>query len=379
MVVLIYILFVFMFLYLLLFARLGQLWEKIGKRQLAPMSTETPFLSVIIPFRNESKNLPELCDCLLAQSYPKNCFEVIFINDHSEDGGPQIIQHIRASQSNFSLLELTNEVGKKNALALGIERAKSEWIITLDADVTVGPRWLASIAKGLQQPNTDMLILPITLTGKSILQHLQIAEFACLIGTTAASADAKRPLLCNGGNLAFKKALYIKAKSNLHQDTSSGDDIFLLHQAKKHDRTSIRWWHHSDSIARTVATNTFKNFLDQRIRWSSKSKHYQDRDTWIFGALLFLGNWAFVIFLFDFFLRSSHHTLGFLLAISKITVDAMLAAPVLDWFGQTKSRLYIVAVSILYPFYILIIPILGFFYSPKWKGRMISLAKNSSK
>jgi cellulose synthase/poly-beta-1,6-N-acetylglucosamine synthase-like glycosyltransferase len=368
-----------MFLYLLLFARLGQLWEKISKRQPAPLSTETPFLSVIIPFRNESENLPELCDALLEQSYPKNCFEVIFINDHSEDSGPQLLRQAFTTASNFSLLELTDEIGKKSALALGIERAKSEWIITLDADVTIGSHWLSSISKGIQQPNTDLLILPITFTGKSILQHLQIAEFACLIGTTAATADVKRALLCNGGNLAFKKALYQKAKANLHQETSSGDDIFLLHQAKKNDRTSIRWWHHSDSIARTVATNSFKSFIDQRIRWSSKSKHYRDRDTWIFGALLFLGNWAFVIFLFDFFSRSSHHTLGFLLAISKITVDAMLAAPVLDWLGQTKSRLYIVAVSILYPFYILIVPILGFFYSPKWKGRMISLAKISSK
>ena len=72
------------------------------------------FVSVIVPFRNESPTLPKIINDIILQTYPKDKFEVIFVNDNSTDNSPEIIKkHI--NNTNIFLLDLKNTKGKKKS------------------------------------------------------------------------------------------------------------------------------------------------------------------------------------------------------------------------------------------------------------------------
>jgi len=64
----------------------------LGNRRFHPSGAiPATKISVLIPVRNEEKNLPKLLKDLLGQSFPRNQFEVIVISDHSTDSTASII------------------------------------------------------------------------------------------------------------------------------------------------------------------------------------------------------------------------------------------------------------------------------------------------
>ena len=67
-------------MYLLLIAGFIYGFDKVKKFKLANLQSKTRF-SVIIPFRNEAENLPQLLESIQSLKYPKHLFEVIFVND----------------------------------------------------------------------------------------------------------------------------------------------------------------------------------------------------------------------------------------------------------------------------------------------------------
>ena len=77
-------------MYLLLIAVFIYGFDKIKEFKFANLQPKTTF-SVIIPFRNEAKNLPKLLESVQSLKYPKHLFEVIFVNDFSEDDSVYLI------------------------------------------------------------------------------------------------------------------------------------------------------------------------------------------------------------------------------------------------------------------------------------------------
>src|SRR5690606_32228335 len=86
--------------------------------------------SIVVPFRNEAENLPKFLHTISLLDYPKDLFEVILVDDESEDNyritnyelSISLIKNIRKSNS-----------PKKDAIETAIEVAKHNWIITTDA------------------------------------------------------------------------------------------------------------------------------------------------------------------------------------------------------------------------------------------------------
>ena len=106
------------------------------RHNILPVSNlETlPFVSVIIPARNEEENLPDLLDDLINQEYPFNKFEIIIIDDRSYDSTPEIL--LEASENYAFIKTITinkkskHMTPKKNAIDLGIKES-------LDTQMTV--------------------------------------------------------------------------------------------------------------------------------------------------------------------------------------------------------------------------------------------------
>ncbi len=88
---------------------------------------QTPPLSIIVPCRNEEKNIAEKIENLLSQNYPKNSMEIIIVDNESTDITAEIAKK-------FPVTVLSAPRGKINAINKGIEEARTDVIAITDAD-----------------------------------------------------------------------------------------------------------------------------------------------------------------------------------------------------------------------------------------------------
>ncbi len=332
-------------------------------------------VSIVVPFRNERNHLPQLIKCLNEQTANKTTYEILFVDDHSEDDGASKIN----MDIPYRVLNLESKAGKKEAIKLGVSQAKHNWIITLDADVVVGQNWLASVLSAIQKHNSDLFILPMAISeGQNLFQNLQSLEFMSVVGVTAATALNAHPILCNGGNLAFKKEAYLNTLAERHDEhISSGDDVFFMHALK--DKHQVKWLHSKEAIAFTSPCQTISEFIAQRIRWASKSNQFKDKRTILFGTLVLLTNLSIILFFIQALILSKFW-LPFLIVFSlKFTADFLLLMQVAEWMSKTRLLKHSILLSLIYPFYILLITLGSIFFTPKWKGRRISLSPSNVK
>ena len=110
----------------------------------------SPYLSVVIPFRDEADSLRalyvELAAVLDAFDFES---EVIFVDDESRDEGPEIIADLTVDDSRVRLLTLSPHAGQSAALEAGFHVADGEIIATLDADLQNAPTDLPRLIEAL--------------------------------------------------------------------------------------------------------------------------------------------------------------------------------------------------------------------------------------
>src|SRR5688572_18586672 len=91
----------FIFYFLLVIALIIG-WNNASKSKESPSVFQEPFLSVIIPIRNEGKVIVDLLKDICNQSY-KN-FEVILVDDHSKDNTAEVVASFTLKDDRFKLL-----------------------------------------------------------------------------------------------------------------------------------------------------------------------------------------------------------------------------------------------------------------------------------
>ena len=100
-----------------------------------------PFVSILVPAHNEGKVIGKTVQSLLSLDYPIDKMELIVINDNSSDNSRDVLQSIknRYSRYNFTVINtdnITGGKGKSNALNIGYQKAKGDFIAIYDADNT---------------------------------------------------------------------------------------------------------------------------------------------------------------------------------------------------------------------------------------------------
>lgn len=340
------------------FCRIG--W----KRQLQQEVTKTsnPFdiekISVVIPFRNEATNLPQLLQSIRQlSSFPK---EFIFINDHSSDLSCECFQ---AFDFPFQLIHLSDNLyGKKQALRKGIEAATGEYILTWDADITI-PNTYFEVLKETQQ--AELSILPITMIGNNTSSYLAELDYYYLPVLNASCSAFLPPFCASGANLLFHNQAFKAVDSfQAHQHILSGDDIFLLQDFKNNKRT-IQIITQKELTVKTATPSNLKAIFQQRLRWISKTSAVNDRTATLiamFGLLYHIGGWVVIAFVPKTF---------FLILFTKIIADWYVFTPYLRRINRSKIATYIPLFSIIYPFYLLTILLLLPFVEIQWKNRKI--------
>ena len=331
--------------------------------------------SVIIPARNEAANIKACVDSILAQDYPTEAFEIIVIDDFSEDDTAFIVEALHQQYPQVRLLKLADHCKegetlayKKKAIEIAVSVAKGDWIVTTDADCIVPTRWLSLYNAYIQQEQPSFVAAPVMfIKTAGILNQFQLLDFLALQGITAAAVGAGKHSMSNGANLGFEKAAFIAVGGYQGVDhIASGDDMFLMHKMKQTLHKPVGYLFHPDAIVLTAAMDTWKGFIMQRIRWASKARYYDDYSITLVLTLVYLYNFSFVLLA----LMGSWSTMMIALAF-KTFFELFFLDPVAVFFKLKPELRYFVFYQPIHIIYNIAAGLFGQLKTYSWKGRKV--------
>ncbi len=348
-------------------------WKRLKNTEASP--TPSTKISVVIAVRNEAQNIPALFQSLTQLNYPAHLFEMILVDDHSTDSTAKIVENLCANISfnlNYQPLELGKE-GKKQALKKGYELAKNSIIATTDGDCTVPKNWLNVFANAFEKQDIMFCSGGVKFPkSESFLSMFQWLELMSLVGSGGAAIALRKPILCNGSNLAFRKSLLNELDTNaLHQQYSSGDDIFLLLSTKKKfGPQSIRFLKNADHWVTTNPEKTWKETVNQRLRWVSKSGGYKGFFLLFTSLVVFLMNFCIVIGMPLSLVHENFFWSFIGLFMAKLLVDFIFLSQITSAEKNKKWLWFYPLLGIIYPIFISFTAIWGQFSAFRWKDRI---------
>jgi cellulose synthase/poly-beta-1,6-N-acetylglucosamine synthase-like glycosyltransferase len=301
--------------YVVMLWRFAKGWTRLPASVGAPRPVT---VTVIVPARNEEANIRACLSDLLRQDYPQAFFQVVMVDDGSEDGTTAMAQQLAAQHPNLTVLQATG-AGKKQALQQAIDATESELIATVDADCRISPTWLSTMVAAQQQDGARMVLGPVVLTpAPTLFGRIQRMEFLAIMGVTGGSATMGHPVMANGANLLFERTAFIEAGGYSGSDNPSGDDVFLMLKMKsgsanqriresgnqaQRDGTDafplgkgvpegrgILFVKDPSALVSTAPMPTFRDFWQQRKRWLSKKGGYTDLHVKATAIVTYLAN-----------------------------------------------------------------------------------------
>lgn len=363
--------------YLLLIASYCYAWIKTGETKI-DLETSV-FVSVIVAARNEEKNIATCLDALLAQKYSADKFEIIIVDDHSDDSTYQVICKYAEKYSQIKVIRLEeNASGKKQAIKYAIEISKGELIVTTDADCEMGKNWLLSIVSFYKKTDAKMIVAPVALYKEnSLFEKMQSLEFMALMVCGGASLFYNKAILCNGANLAYQKNVYIEVGGfDDINDRASGDDVLLMYKIKKRYPKGIYFLKNEEAIVYTKAQETVKEFVQQRKRWASKGFFAFNSETKRVSLLIYFFNFylVFVPVIGSVCLSNSPFHLLFMeicliLIGIKCFIDFLLLFLSASFFKKKRLLLLFLPEQIIYMIYVVLFGLMGSIGKYEWKGR----------
>ncbi len=371
-------------IYLLLIGSFIFGFDKVSAFKLEDIPAKTRF-SIVIPFRNESENLPDLLKSIEGLNYPKHLFEIIFVDDDSEDDSVEIIktelrgfdgvytERSRSAQPDILVINNKRKTNspKKDAITSAIEKAKYDWIITTDADCTLPKFWLDSFDEYIQKNNAVCIAAPVTYNNhNSFLNRFQILDVLSLQGATIGGFGLNKPFLCNGANLGYKKSTFIEVNGfEGNTNIASGDDIFLLEKIKKTHPKQLHYLKCEQAIVSTNSQPTWSLLIGQRIRWAAKTNAYNNWFGKLTGLIVLLMNALVVIGLVLSIIGVLNFKILLYILVIKINIDFFLIYKSASFFNQKGIlKSYIFGV-LIYPFFSVYVACISSFSGYKWKGR----------
>ncbi|MFC2097277.1 glycosyltransferase [Bacteroidota bacterium] len=332
------------------------------------------YFTVIVPARNEEKCIGFLLNDLKAQKYSSDFFEVLMVDDHSNDCTAEIMKNFCKENINFFYIKSgNNEHGKKTAIKNAVSKAKGALIITTDADCRVSNDWISLFGSYYEQYKPKIISGPVAINNtNNIFSRMQALEFISLVGSGAGAIGAGYPIMCNAANLCFEKEIFLDEVDNTKSHNyASGDDILLMLNIKKKYPNDIKFIKARNSIVYTQPLKSLKEYISQRKRWTSKSRAYSDIDIIFTAILVFFINASLLLCFIAMFFSYSFFILFLILFVSKSFPDFILLKKNCNFFQSRKLLRVFIPLQLIYPFYITFTAIYGNIGKFIWKERKL--------
>ncbi len=266
-----------------------------GFSSVQDISSPSDFLkvTVVIPARNEELNIGALLQDIANQNYPLDFIQVIVVDDHSTDQTRKIAEEFIGFRKNWKVLSLIKPKGtayKKAAITQAIQNSDGDIILTTDADCRVGKHWIRTMVSEFKNSTVGLVSGPVTMWDNGTwFQQFQSLEFTGLIAIGAGSMQRGAPNMCNGANLAYRRDAFYEVNGFEGVDhIASGDDELLMHKIYSTSKYLVKFQKSREAIVNTAPCYTFRQFLNQRIRWVSKSTHYKNKAITLIMSCIYL-------------------------------------------------------------------------------------------
>lgn len=354
--------------YLALHLWLAQKWPR--NHFFQPSQYRDRLITLVIPFRNESRNIPKLASEIA--KIASDHLEVLLVDDQSEDDSWQLASAHFRELVGVRLVKSLG-VGKKAALSHGISLAQGEIILTSDADCEFPEAWPMKMASAFSDPNVQLVAGPVLAkaTKGGFLQKFQQIEWYSILLMTQFYFFRKQPLMCSGTNLAFRKQAFLEVGGyDGNEHILSGDDEFLLKKiVKNFGANSCIYQPVREALVYTTPQLSWTDLLRQRIRWSGKWKAHRSISHGFAAVLTFLVQLIWVASMI--FLAWDWDGLFFFGAIwlLKAFAEHLSLGRVGEGLGSKASLADYFATSLIHPFYVIWVGLGTFFIKVKWKGR----------
>lgn len=282
------------FFHLAIFSRLA------FRRQEVEPNRDLP-ISIVVCGRNESVALQQLIPLLLDQDHKE--FELIVVNDRSEDDSWEVLQWMKAEHPRLRPVNIQADekfsYGKKIALGVGVRSAKYPHVVVTDADcLPVGRDWISLMASGFAGDRQIVI-------GHSPYEHrpgltnlLERFDGFSKAVQYISFAQAGLPYMGVGRNMAFTSDIFFAAKGqHRHRQLMSGDDDLFINEVARAANTA--------AVADGRSYMTTRATTDLATWFRRKRRHYTTARFYRFGHQLLLTLlpaarlvlWAAIIFL----------------------------------------------------------------------------------
>lgn len=233
-----------------------------------------PYVQVIMPLRNERRNVAPLLHTLLSQSYPPGRWGITAVDDGSTDGTGEIVEQWAAQHPNLSLVNApplpSGWTGKSHAMWMGALSAPPEatWLLFIDADTRHVPYTLSSVVGRAEETGAHLLSLVIDVEMRSFWERVlvpQVGElYTLLVGTMDSVNSGKGRAVANGQFLLIKRDLYMKVGNLPEVRGNVAEDRALAHACRERDN-NVRL----EYGRRLVRARVYSSFAEM---WAGYSK-----------------------------------------------------------------------------------------------------------
>ncbi len=372
----VYVTIVLLFLLGLFFPRKG-----LNKRQFT--------VSVVIAARNEEDTI-ELClKDLLHQTYPKEKYEIIVVNDNSTDLTETIIKRYAERYHFIHYVEAgARREGmspKKNALTAGIQRSSAEIILSTDADCRVRSTWIEAMVSYFT-PKVGMVIgysqLGRRYDRHTFFENLQALDFLALLSSAGGACNLNFALAATGQNIAYRRSVFeeVDGFSSIGHRIS-GDDVLFLQLVRGRTDWKIRFAASSRAFNTSRPESSFYDFLQQRIRWASNGAYQVKQNIYFFTyvLLVYAFNLALGVCAALGFLQPVLWRVFFGCLVCKLFAELLLLLRGAAVFDRKDLLRFFPLWTFLQVPYIITVGMLGTFGVFKWKDRSSTASgKNNS-
>jgi cellulose synthase/poly-beta-1,6-N-acetylglucosamine synthase-like glycosyltransferase len=277
----------FVFAYLIIL--IGLFFLVAARKAEVKMEREDwPLISVLVAARNEENNITQCLQALDDLDYPKHKIDILVGNDQSEDATAQMIADFAKGKSNISLHHITSNMGKAkgkaNVLAHLACKAKGDYFLITDADITVSTYWAKDLIAHFTETRTGIVSGLTLVHGPSLLARLQGIDWLFFMGLLKGFDNAGLHCTAVGNNMAISKEAYQSVGGYEELDFSVTEDYKLYKEVRKKG-----WKTHNiltrESLNISQPVDSFIHLMHQRKRWLTGARELPFYWWLFFGVL----------------------------------------------------------------------------------------------
>ncbi|WP_373493510.1 glycosyltransferase [Aquiflexum sp.] len=329
--------------------------------------SEFPFVSILIPSRNEEENLPACLKSIAKLNYPKDKLQIILGNDRSTDETGVLLKTFEDQNEHVKLVQIqegdsSKMNGKANALSQMAKYAKGEVLLFTDADCQVPSNWVRSMVLACQNTEAGIITGITHIKADNIYGKMQGMDWWLTLGMVKVMSDFGYSVTSMGNNMLITKASYLSVGGFESIPFSLTEDFEIARNIQSKGYKVLQQVS-EDNLISTKSQNGFSQLIQQRKRWMS-------------GAMSLPLYWRLILAIQVLFFPSIlllvflHPLLAICLWIAKVLIQGLFI-----YSFAIKTKIKLAALDLfLFEIYYMITSwstILYYFWPSKteWKGR----------